>query len=306
MQRIRSVVPIWILSMVALSTVMFVLTRLTPGGPCAAYKGGLAAGASRVACTRVLALDSIVPTQIAIQIGLYLHGDFGTTNLGHPVRTTIVSAIPATAMLWLLTLLALSGIAAASRKLKRRAPAAVTRDALELLRAVPIFWLALLGLYFVAYRWSWLPPSHGQSIGVPSVGSRIWLRQLPSHAALQLGDALRHFALPAMSLLGVMLAASHVPASRWATDARGGNAWLTLARRTSVLVGGTVVIEWIFQINGLGYLFVRSLHGQDYPIALSLFLLASVLTVSITIFGSPGATAPKPLRPPVQAKGELA
>jgi len=55
-------------------------------------------------------------------------------------------------------------------------------------------------------------------------------------------------------------------------------AWLSARSRTGLglAVGATVLIESTFQLNGLGYLFTRSLTGQDYATVLALFLLASV------------------------------
>src|SRR5436309_10399046 len=86
--------------MFGLSVVFFVILHITPGGPCAAFEGSGVAGAARErACITRLGLDKPLVVQYFDQMGIYLHGDFGTSVSGDSVRAIIGQKLPATLLL---------------------------------------------------------------------------------------------------------------------------------------------------------------------------------------------------------------
>jgi peptide/nickel transport system permease protein len=48
------------------------------------------------------------------------------------------------------------------------------------------------------------------------------------------------------------------------------------------MLGGSIVIETIFQINGLGYLAWESIHRKDLPMMQAIVLILSIIYVVIT------------------------
>ena len=45
------------------------------------------------------------------------------------------------------------------------------------------------------------------------------------------------------------------------------------------LVAGSVIIEYIFSIPGMGSLFLQALNSRDYPLIMALFTIGAVLTL---------------------------
>jgi peptide/nickel transport system permease protein len=50
------------------------------------------------------------------------------------------------------------------------------------------------------------------------------------------------------------------------------------------LVGGTVIIEMVFNLNGLGRLLLESALGRDYPTIQAMALLVAVLVMGLSLF----------------------
>ena len=56
-----------------------------------------------------------------------------------------------------------------------------------------------------------------------------------------------------------------------------------LGVHTSWVIGGTVVIETVFSIPGIGYLFVKSIITRDYPIIQGLTITFAMLVILINL-----------------------
>ena len=56
-----------------------------------------------------------------------------------------------------------------------------------------------------------------------------------------------------------------------------------LAVHTSWVIGGTVVVETVFGIPGLGYLLVSSISARDYPVVQGLTVIFALLVVAINL-----------------------
>ncbi len=163
------------------------------------------------------------------------------------------------------------------------------------LYAVPVFWTALLLQWLFAIRLGWLPLS-----GISAGGTR------HTSTALALADALRHLVLPAACLASGGLAY----VSRFvrtniveSTAGEGGRAararglsTLQYAARHGVrqavvplltlagfliprLVGGSLLIEAIFDVPGLGSLLFDSILSRDLPVVLALTLVSGLATL---------------------------
>src|SRR5437588_11608705 len=172
--------------------------------------------------------------------------------------------------------------------------------------AFPYFWLALLAIWLVAIKLGWLPESGGYDV-TTSVG---WSWTF-------VGDVLRHSILPAATILvtsvgGWILTMRNNTISVLAEDyvrmarAKGLKPWRimwTYAGRNAILpnltgfamslgfvVSGAILVEFVFNYPGVGWMFLQSVENQDYALMQALFLLLTV-AVLIAILVADGATA---------------
>ena len=172
--------------------------------------------------------------------------------------------------------------------------------------AFPYFWLALLSIWLFALKLGWLPQSGGYDY-TTTVG---WSWTF-------VGDVLRHSILPALTILvtsiGIwiltmrnntitVLAEDYVRMAR----AKGLKPWRimwTYAGRNAILpnltgfamslgfvVGGAILVEFVFNYPGVGWMFLQSVENQDYALMQGLFLLITV-AVLVAILVADGATA---------------
>ena len=61
------------------------------------------------------------------------------------------------------------------------------------------------------------------------------------------------------------------------------------------LIGGSVIIEWIFAIPGMGQLMVQAVFERDYPVLMGNLVIVSTLTLFANLVGrhrlQPGGSA---------------
>jgi len=164
------------------------------------------------------------------------------------------------------------------------------------LYSLPSYWVGLL-LILAASRW--LPgwPVSGLSSDLPPE-TGYWAR---------LADAARHYALPVFCLsFGAFASLSRFTRASVleiierdfvrTARAKGLGEWTVLTRhvmRNSLitmvtllagllpgLLGGSVVVEYIFSLNGLGSLMQRALASRDYPVLMTDFGLGALLVLA--------------------------
>jgi peptide/nickel transport system permease protein len=172
--------------------------------------------------------------------------------------------------------------------------------------AFPYFWLALLSIWLFAIKLGWLPQSGGYDYTTDVAWSWNFVE-----------DVLRHSVLPAFTILvtsiGIwiltmrnntlsVLTEDYVRMAR----AKGLKPWRimwTYAGRNAILpsltgfamslgfvVGGAILVEYVFNYPGVGWMFLQSVENQDYALMQGLFLLITV-AVLVAILAADGATA---------------
>jgi len=270
---------------VTLSVVTFLLLY-SATDPAAALAGQDATAEQIEALRRQLGLDRPLIEQYLSWLGNVLIGDFGESwYWKQPVARLIIDHAPATILLSIMALavtivIALPlGIAAALHPntwLDRFAVSfAVTAQ------AVPTFWLGLLFIYFFALQLKWLPVSGDGSfahfimpaivlglVSVPAVMRLTrnglldvlqadYIRTARAKGVIPAGviwrHALRNSILPVISVLAIQL----------------GNK-----------LGGSVVTESVFAINGMGRLALQSILAADLPtVQMLVFIFALIFVV---------------------------
>lgn len=294
-------------------TVNFALPRLMPGNPVetmfARYQG-------KVSPTAISAmeLDFGLNTKTG-ELGQYfdylghtLTGNLGVSFSYFPARvgSLIGEALPWTlGLVGFATILAfLLGTTLGMVAAWRRGTAGWRRASLVdsgivpfglMLGALPSYWIALILLYFIAFKFGWFPIGGGLN---PGAGIASW----SGFASL-----IHHAALPAITLtlisMGMwillmrnnmltVLGDDYVKFARAkglrdrtvAYHYAARNAILPvfsqLALALGIVVGGQVFIEIVFSYPGIGYMLLQAVENEDYPLMQGIFL---ILTVTLLV-----------------------
>ena len=245
---------LFVLTLWAAVTVNFVLPRLMPGSPSDAAiaklgQNGPVTPAMRQAVEAQLGVPSgSLWNQYVEYLNQVVHFDFGVSYSYFPqtVSGLIGDALPWTLVLvGTVTIIAfvcgtLLGVLAAW---KRGTPLdTVPTVGGQFLSAFPYFWTALLLVFFLGYVAGLFPTSGAYSQAAT-----------PNWSFAFFGDALYHAILPGVTILLTSL---------------GG------------VVGGSLLVETVFNYPGVGLLLFHAVTNQDYPLMQALFLM---ITVSVLI-----------------------
>jgi ABC-type dipeptide/oligopeptide/nickel transport system permease component len=272
------------------ATLVFVIMRLLPGDPAALMLSEGGGSAEAIAALRAeLGLDDPLLVQYGRYLFSLLQGELGTSLFTHrPVTTTIAEQLPSTIELALAAMVVatvvggLLGVAAAVRRGTWLDTLATALSVVGV--SVPIYWSALLLIWFLSLRLAWLPAT-GQG-GL----AHLWM---PS---LVLGFA-------SAGVIARLVRASLLEASTqdFITTARakglGERALLTrhtlrnalipvitvIGLQFGFLLGGTVVTETIFSRQGIGRLLVNSILWKDFPVVQGIVLLAALVYTLVNL-----------------------
>lgn len=268
----------------------FFIIHLVPGDPVRIVLGGHATPQAIAATRHDLYLDRPLLTQFWLYVSHTLRGDFGTAfTLGAPVGQILSERVgPSAALIAYSMIIALVvGVPLAVVAAVR--PNGVVDNAIRLATtfafAMPGFWLGLMLALIFGLELRWFPVS-GYSGGIGGILRTVTL------PALTLGLPLATVVVRTLrsSLLDV-LQSEYIDAAR----SRGlrelrivgkhamrnslMNTLTILSVNIGFLIGGTVVIEQVFQIPGLGSLLVQAVEKRDYQLVQALAVLAGAAVV---------------------------
>lgn len=161
---------------------------------------------------------------------------------------------------------------------------------------MPGFWLALLLMLYTGLEHQWLPISGLMSLDYESLsfwGKLMDPGQAPcfAHYRHHSGKRRRHVPLHAVIHAGSLAAGLHSYGQGQRTAARVvifrhalRNALLPVITLLGLsvpgLIGGSVIIETIFALPGLGQLFYAAVMARDYPLIMGNLVLGAVLTLA--------------------------
>jgi len=276
-----------------ISIATFVIMRLMPGDPIYLLFGE---GQVRISAEQMDAireqwgLNKPYYQQYLIWAGNMLRGDFGDSLIrrGVPVRTMIFEAIPVTATLnffaiSLSLLIAIPlGILAGMKRNSKLDYTTSVGSALGI--ATPNFWLGLMLIVIFSLYLGWLPP----------FGLRSWqgyilpVIVLATEQMAVLTRVMRSSTVEVMTEDYVRTAtAKGLPRSVVVLRHAVRNALLPIVTvigiRIAFLLSGTIVVETVFAIPGIGRLFTDSVFRLDYQVVQSLVVLLAVLVVAANI-----------------------
>jgi peptide/nickel transport system permease protein len=279
LRRIGQTVPVALL----VTVLIFLLIKLLPGDPATAILGERASDAAIRALKEQWGLNRPLP----LQYGVYMR-NLATGNLGTSLRyrTPVIELLPRrtgvtlflvgySTLLSLVIAVPLAIVAATHRD---RWPDQLVRALITIALASPQFWIGVLLLILFALKLGWFPAA-GYGDGFR--------------------DHLRHLFLPALTLSGIFTAVLtrnlrsaliDVQTTAYVDFARAKG----LGRRTvlfrhvlrpallpivtligvrlSYIIGGSVVVESVFALPGLGSWMIESIFARDYMVVQTLTL----------------------------------
>jgi peptide/nickel transport system permease protein len=293
--------------------VTFLLTRALPGDPAAFFAGPAASQQAIEEIRRSLGLDKSLP----VQFGLYLRdlgqGDLGKSlTTGQPVRSDLLSRLPASLELTLCGLLLALGVALPLGVLAATRPGSWVDHLCRMLTtagvSLPIFFTGLLLVYVFYFILGWAPAPLGRLDAfatVPTTATGFYLvDSILARDPGLLAAVLRQLALPALTLglfamapiarmtraamLGVLSSDFVRTARASGLDRRTilityafRNAMLpvvtTLGMVFSFLLGANVLVEKVFAWPGIGSYALEALIVSDYaPVQGFILTMASL------------------------------
>jgi peptide/nickel transport system permease protein len=272
---------------VAVSLASFLLVRLT--GDIATRLAGEGASAEAIESIRhAYGLDRPLAVQYGDWLSSTLRGDLGESlYYKKPVAGLVLDRLPVTLTLGALAIVFALGLAIPLGILAALRPNSWI-DRLSLFiavlgQAMPSFWFALLLILYLGVKLRLFPIS----------GSETW-----AHFVMP-AIALGYYATPAIMRLtraGMLevLGSDYIRTARAKGLSRASvvfkhalrNAMIPVVALAAVqlgfILGGSVVIETVFALNGLGYLAYEGIRQNDFPVVQAIVLLIATIYILLT------------------------
>ena len=273
--------------LVGVSLLVFLIVHAIPGDP-AVIAAGLEASPETVEqIRRSLGLDRPLPEQFIVFVGRALRGDLGVSiRTGVAVSREIADRLPHTIRLtlWSVAAAAILGVVAGTWSAVRRNSLLdhLTMSVTLIAVSTPSYWLALMLMLTFSLWLGWLP----------SIGATSPLHYVLPAATLALQAAGEIARMTRAALLDV-LGDECVRAAR----ARGASRRRVLVRhalanalvpitaviglRVGGLLAGTVLVESVFAVPGVGRMMVEAVVARDFPVIQGGVLVIAVMYVAV-------------------------
>lgn len=284
-------------SILILTSLVFVVAELTPGGPAQTILGLHTTAAAVQALNHELGLDRPIFMQYLSWWGHLLQGNLGYSLIQHQTVVAVIgqymgnTAVLDSSALLLSILLSLGiGIVQGANAYTWISKAISVGQ--FFLYAMPIFWLGIVLIYIFAVSLNWLPSGGSQDLAA---------------ANFDLVSYVRHLILPVVTLtliftsffsryMGTSARLEFQQAYVTVAVAKGAaplriallHVLRNAARPLVTMVGlflpwifaGGVVVEQVFNFPGLGYLLWQSALQHDYPVLIVIVMIIGLLTIA--------------------------
>ncbi|MDR1765464.1 MAG: ABC transporter permease [Lachnospiraceae bacterium] len=282
---------IMIPTVLAVIIIVFALSRMMPGDPVRTILGSNYTEAQYKEMSERMGLDK----PYVVQLGNYLYNlvvkhDFGISyTTSRPVLDDLRSRMKVTFLIGTLSCLLTSCIAIPLGIISAVRQNSVMDYGVSflsiLMAALPNFWVALMCIILFCLRLGWLPAT--AALG----GWRGYILPVVCNGTLSIAVTTRQLR---SSMLDVVSQDYERTARAKGLSERQTiinhalkNALLpilpVLGTQFSMIIGGSVVIENIFSVPGMGSKLVNSINGRDYNTVLAITILISVFSIVVLL-----------------------
>lgn len=294
-QRVLLLLP----TIIGVTLIVFILVRIVPGGIVSALLGQDATPEKAKELTHALGLDKPIPVQYALWIRDLLHGNLGTSYFGQTSVTNDLKQrigwtfeLGSLALIFSLIVALPVGIISAIRQ--DTFLDYVARSFAIAALAIPSFWLATLlivygsiGVHIGGIYLHFTPPLGNRINANLSANLRL---VLPPALILGIGLSGSVMRLMRTQMLEVMRQ-DYIRTARAKGLATSGviirhalrNALIPVVTiiglQVPVLVGGSVILESIFSLPGMGYYLIAAINQRDLPVIQSVVLISATVVI---------------------------
>jgi peptide/nickel transport system permease protein len=270
-------------------TTVFVLLRLAPGDPAAAYAGPNPTTEDLERIRAQFGLDESVLSQYVTYLKGVLTGDLGTSySFQAPALDVVLERLPYTITLAVSAILLTSVIAVPLGVwMARRANTAREFGANMLTiagQSMPDFWTGIMLLTLFAVVLPIFPASGFATWGglvLPTV--TIAILQIALISRLVSREMATNEAAPYVTVARSRGVSERALTWRYAMRNSSIPVVTALGTRFAAMLNGVVVVEVVFGWPGVGSLVVRALETRDYPVIQATVLVTAVLTVLVQL-----------------------
>lgn len=284
------------------TTFVFLLLRIVPGDPAVMLLSGeegleLYTDEDLARMRAKLGTDKPIVEQYARWVWGMTRLDFGNSiRYTTPVFLDIKAKFPITLELTILSLLMSFAVAiplGVISALNQDKPADYASRIVTIIGiALPNFWVAIMMVFILSNYFEWLPP-----LGYVNFQDGPWTNiQQMFFPAVALATS--HMAFVARLTRSATLEVFREDYIRTARS-KGLTEWVVIGRHAlknamlpvitvlgyefGRLMGGTVIIENIFNIPGMGRLLITAISGRDYPVVQAIVVVITVLVVILNL-----------------------
>lgn len=276
--------------------IAFLMIRLSPGDPVRIALGSEATEASVIEMRHKLGLDQSVFSQFFHYFVNIFKGDLGYSYFSNRTVTSVVTThLPVTlqiiALSIFLGMLLAIPIALFIAQSKNQLTTYLFRAFTSVSLALPGFFLAVVGLYAFGIKLHWAPAA-GYESGFPGSFKYIWLPALVNCGSLvpvlsrvlhsSLMDTLDEEFVETGVIRGVKRIRFY-----WSYLLRPSLAptVVLLSYMIGVMIGGTVIMETIFSLPGIGRELITAVDSRDYPVVQGIVMIFGLIVVFFSFIG---------------------
>jgi peptide/nickel transport system permease protein len=289
-QRLLQLIPV----LFGISIITFVLLQLTPGDPIRLLVGERATPDVIAAVRAQYGLDLPAWKQYFIYISNVFQGDLGNSiPYQRPVTELILNFLPPTIFLIVYVICMTIPTTVILAVLAAKNEGGLIDQTINQLTVfgltIPVFWLGLMMARLFGVDLGWFPVTgygkdfwgHLHHLFLPALSTSIWLvpvllrnlrvaiieemkadyvtasrsKGLPDRYIFT-HHILKNSILPTLNLFGVMVA---------------------------YLIGGSIVVETVYAVPGVGKLIISSILGRDYFVVQGITLFYAMATIAVTL-----------------------
>jgi len=289
LQRLVLVIP----TLLGVTIAISLLVRFIPGGAASAFCSEGCTKEQTVAIEKSLGLDRPWPVQYVEWLGNALTGDLGEgfqnrRSVADDIRTRLPVTLQLGLMAMIVGLLISLPVGIISAIRQDTLIDYVARSSAVAWLSVPSFWIGTLIIAWGGKLWNWAPPLTYKSF-LESPSENLKITVIP---ALLLGAALSGtvMRLSRAQMLEVMR--QDYIRTAWSKGLKERtiisrhavrNAFIPvitlIGLQVPILVGGSVIVEQIFSVPGIGRYLVTAINQRDYPIIQGVNLVVATVIV---------------------------